>query len=279
MGKIFLCCDLDRTLIPNGDHSESPQARPIFSQIANKKSLILTYVTGRNKKLIREAIHTYDLPIPDYAVGDVGATIYKPDKHWSKLAEWHEDIQTNWHPLGWEGLKEVFQDLSFLFLQEPENQHEYKLSYYADLEIDKNSLKKEIQRHLSPSGVKANIILSKDEQKGTAVVDILPQKASKQHAIEFLRHRENLDADRIMFAGDSGNDLDVLTCGIQAVLVKNADDSVRRQALKLMSSRPDSDRLYIARGDFLGMNGHYSAGILEGLAHFFPETRAWMATT
>ncbi|WP_319575927.1 hypothetical protein [uncultured Desulfobacter sp.] len=34
MGKFFLYCDLDRTLIPNGDHSESPQARPIFSQSA-----------------------------------------------------------------------------------------------------------------------------------------------------------------------------------------------------------------------------------------------------
>ena len=32
----------------------------------------------------------------------------------------------------------------------------------------------------------------------------------------------------------------------------------------------------MAKGDFLGMNGHYSAGILEGLVHFFPGTRAWM---
>ncbi|NDY73614.1 hypothetical protein DO021_17870 [Desulfobacter hydrogenophilus] len=107
-------------------------------------TISLAYVTGRNKKLIHEAIHTYDLPIPDYAVGDVGATIYKPDKNWSNIVEWQEHIQKSWHHLGWEALKEVLQDLSFLLLQEPENQHEYKLSYYADLEIDKHSLKEDV---------------------------------------------------------------------------------------------------------------------------------------
>jgi hypothetical protein len=24
-----------------------------------------------------------------------------------------------------------------------------------------------------------------------------------------------------------------------------------------------------------GMNGHYAAGVLEGIAHFFPETTTW----
>jgi hypothetical protein len=26
----------------------------------------------------------------------------------------------------------------------------------------------------------------------------------------------------------------------------------------------------------MGMNGNYSAGILEGIAHFLPQTRAWL---
>jgi hypothetical protein len=37
------------------------------------------------------------------------------------------------------------------------------------------------------------------------------------------------------------------------------------------------DQLYIARGDFQGMNGNYSAGMLEGIAHYHPKTLAWMA--
>ena len=34
--------------------------------------------------------------------------------------------------------------------------------------------------------------------------------------------------------------------------------------------------LYLAHGGFLGMNGNYSAGILEGVAHYHPDTRLWM---
>jgi hypothetical protein len=34
--------------------------------------------------------------------------------------------------------------------------------------------------------------------------------------------------------------------------------------------------LYLAQGGFLGMNGNYSAGILEGIAHYHPETQLWM---
>jgi hypothetical protein len=36
-----------------------------------------------------------------------------------------------------------------------------------------------------------------------------------------------------------------------------------------------TDILYIARGALPGMNGNYSAGVLDGLLHFFPQTAPW----
>ena len=33
---------------------------------------------------------------------------------------------------------------------------------------------------------------------------------------------------------------------------------------------------YLAQGGFLGMNGNYSAGILEGVAYYLPDTQHWM---
>jgi hypothetical protein len=33
---------------------------------------------------------------------------------------------------------------------------------------------------------------------------------------------------------------------------------------------------YLAQGRFLGMNGNYSAGIVEGVAHYHPDIRVWM---
>ena len=39
-----------------------------------------------------------------------------------------------------------------------------------------------------------------------------------------------------------------------------------------------STALYIARGGFMGMNGNYSAGILEGFVHFIPQAAAWLGS-
>ena len=88
--------------------------------------------------------------------------------------------------------------------------------------------------------------------------------------------RKGYDESRVVFAGDSGNDLPALTSGLQAVLVANANEEVRQEAVREVTALGISAKLYLAQGDFLGMNGNYSAGVLEGLAHFLPETREWM---
>jgi len=59
---------------------------------------------------------------------------------------------------------------------------------------------------------------------------------------------------------------------LQAILVKNASKNVRKEAMKILSHKQMTDRLYLARGDFFGMNGNYTSGVLEGLVRFFPET-------
>jgi hypothetical protein len=60
-----------------------------------------------------------------------------------------------------------------------------------------------------------------------------------------------------------------------SVLVANASEDVREQAIKLAAERGNAASLYLAQGEIDGMNGNYSAGILEGLAHFLPDTRNW----
>ncbi|MDH5572982.1 MAG: haloacid dehalogenase, partial [Gammaproteobacteria bacterium] len=72
-------------------------------------------------------------------------------------------------------------------------------------------------------------------------------------------------------------DLQVITSPIQSVLVANTSDEVRNLALEQTQQQGLEDTLYIALGDFYGMNGNYSAGIIEGLAHFIPETEQWIA--
>jgi hypothetical protein len=79
-----------------------------------------------------------------------------------------------------------------------------------------------------------------------------------------------------VFAGDSGNDLQVLASAIQSVLVANADCEVVEQAKTQARQQETMAAFYLAKGGFLGMNGNYCAGILEGVAHYRPETRHWM---
>ena len=83
--------------------------------------------------------------------------------------------------------------------------------------------------------------------------------------------KQGLSAEQILYAGDSGNDLSVLSSEVPAVLVANAHPDVAAQALEASMQKGTSNRLYLAQGGYLGMNGNYSAGILEGINHFYAE--------
>lgn len=277
MPDILLCGDLDRTILPNGRQPESPWARPLLRRLAARSGLTLAYVSGRSEGLLKAAIDEYDIPVPDYAIGDVGTTIYEPRRDWAPWEDWAEEIGRDWKGKTRQDLADLFSDMPALRLQEPEKQNTFKLSYYTDAEADAKRLKREMSERLSAEGVRASLIWSVDEQEDVGLLDVLPERATKVHAIRFLMRKKGFSEDRTVFAGDSGNDLPALTSGLRAVLVRNARDDVRREARKTMADKGLEDRLYLARGGFLGMNGHYAAGVLEGLAHFLPETRDWMA--
>jgi HAD superfamily hydrolase (TIGR01484 family) len=271
--KILICSDLDRTIIPNGYQEESVSARPVLRQLAENPSIYLAYVSGRDKKLILDAIDEFYLPVPDYAIGDVGTTLYRvTDGRWQLSDDWSDEIGEDWRGFGWEKLAAVLENMEAIRLQEPEKQSRYKLSFYTDQDIDHQQLTKKIRVILANEGVRAGVVWSVDEISANGLLDIVPALANKLHAIRFLMQQEQFPADRTVFAGDSGNDLDVLTSGLQAILVKNATDEVRKETIETLSAKQMADCLYLARGNFYGMNGNYAAGLIEGLAHYIPET-------
>jgi sucrose-6F-phosphate phosphohydrolase len=272
--RILLCCDLDRTVVPNGGAPEDPKARALFAAVAARDEVILTYVSGRSRELQRQAIACYGLPQPDLAVADVGTTIYEVEgDDWRLLEAWHLEIAPDWAGRRRQDIESLVGEVNGLRLQEAEQQSRFKLSFFADTVDDPEALREPIRRRLDEAGVRASFVWSIDEAEGVGLLDVLPQRATKAHAVQFLRRRLRMPRRRTVFAGDSGNDLPALTSGLQAVLVANARDDVRSQAVQ---RAPGSDVLYLARGGFLGMNGNYAAGVLEGLAHFIPETEAWM---
>lgn len=277
--EIVLCTDLDRTVIPNGDQPESPEARPLLRQWAAHPETTLVYVSGRHEALLRAAIRDWDLPMPDYAIGDVGTTIYQVTAGtWQPWRAWAEAIATDWRGRLRAELADRLAGIAELRLQEPEKQNDFKLSYYGPPASRPDALLTEVHRRLEPLQVRASLIWSIDEQAHCGLLDVLPASANKRHAIEFLMRGKGFDPRRTVFAGDSGNDLDVLVSELQAVLVRNAPDEVRSEALRRAAEAGHPERLYLAQGGFLGMNGNYAAGVLEGLVHFLPDTLGWFAS-
>jgi HAD superfamily hydrolase (TIGR01484 family) len=278
--QLLICTDLDRTILPNGSQPESAGARSHFATLAARPEVTLAYVTGRDRQLVRKAINNYCLPQPDYVISDVGTTIYEINgDSWQLWREWQQQIAPDWMGLEQGDIRKLLLDIMDLQLQEAAKQNIYKSSFYVPLYADTDTLSVNIRQRLEASGIRANLVWSIDELREVGLLDVLPARASKKHAVFFLMRRNGFAIDDTVFAGDSGNDLPVLASEIPAVLVANASAEVRREALAQAATRGHANALYIAQGNFMGMNGNYTAGVLEGVVHYQPEVRNWLAGT
>jgi HAD superfamily hydrolase (TIGR01484 family) len=276
--KLLVCTDLDRTLIPNGPQSESPGAREHFAHLAGRPEVTLAYVSGRHRALVEKAITNYCLPIPDFVIGDVGTTIYHvgPEQQWIRQEAWEEEIAVDWAGKSHADIKLLLNGVKDLRLQERSKQNRYKLSYYVPLQSNRERLSSIINQRFEEKGIRASLIWSIDEPVGIGLLDILPARASKYHAIHALMRMHGFSYENTVFCGDSGNDLEVLASPIPAVLVANAQPVVREFALQRAETLGCERQLYIAKGRFMRMNGNYSAGMLEGIAYYHPQTLEWM---
>lgn len=276
--SLLICTDLDRTLIPNGPQSEPKGARAAFARLARSPQVCLAYVSGRHRALVEKAMEHYQLPEPDFVIGDVGTTIYHvgPGREWAHQSGWDEEISSDWGGHTHAELKSLLQGIGTLRPQEHSKQNRHKLSYYVPAKIDQGSLDTTIISRLQSLGIKCNLVWSLDEPRGIGLLDILPASASKCHAIDWLMGDQEFDTSNTVFCGDSGNDMEVLASQIPAVLVANAEAEVKQQASELAAAAGNTDTLYIAQGGFAGMNGNYSGGMLEGIAHYHPDCVALM---
>jgi len=275
--RYLLCTDLDRTLLPNGRQPESSRARDYFARLAARPELDLAYVSGRSLELITDAIADYDIPEPDYVLADVGTSIYvHAESGWQRWKDWDRKIENDWQGHSGAFLARLLTDLKGLRIQESHKQGDYKLSYYVKSDIDARPLLQQVQAALTRNGINASLVWSIDEPAQLGLLDILPASASKLQAIEFLISQQGHSMKKTVFAGDSGNDLPVLISPINSVLVANASTELKSEAIADAQKNHCSHALYVASGGCLGMNGNYSAGILEGIVHYLPEARQWL---
>ena len=276
--KLLICTDLDRTLIPNGPDSESPGAEQLFTLLAAQPNVTLAYVSGRHRTLVEDAIAGYHLPLPDFVIGDVGTTIYRvmSEHAWRRDESWEQLIAGDWCGLKHGDLADLLSNLPGLTQQETSKQNRFKLSYYFDGGEDITAVLRIAASKFEKAGVDARLVSSRDDITGQGLLDVLPLRASKRHAIEALMEMACFKLSQTVFCGDSGNDLEVLISPIPTVLVANARPEIKQQASVLAEQAGYEGQLYIAHGGLLGMNGNYRGGMLEGIAHYHPWVGEWL---
>jgi sucrose-phosphate synthase len=236
--RYLMITDIDNTLV--GDESSM---RELFGFLQDRQEEIAWGVaTGRSLELTLEAMTEYDFPMPDILICSVGTEIYYgPNLRYDK--GWQQHISYQWKA---EDIKAALADFDFLVFQEAEGQRSHKISYYLD--DRKNNRYEMVRERLKERKLRCQTIYSHGQ-----FLDILPLRASKGRAIEYLRYKFDFSPRRVMVAGDSGNDEDMIAGASRGLVVGN--HSVELENLR---NRPN---IYFSQAK-------YAAGIIDGLKHY-----------
>jgi HAD superfamily hydrolase (TIGR01484 family) len=262
----ILATDLDRTLLPNGHWPADAQAIDLFNELTRRHDVMVVYVTGRNLALTEQAIDEFGIRHPDVLVGDVGTSIRRhAEGGWHPDPGWVEHVRAMSPAWDNAAIRDAVAGLDGVVEQEAEHLNAFKQSYYVD-HARRESLLGEVERRIKGRFDEV-IVYSYDSQADKGLLDFLPDSATKQTALEYVAEHEGVDLGDVVFCGDSGNDVFPLTAGFNGVLVRNADDQLRENVLKAQAVNPDLN-LYFAQGDFKGLSGYYTSGVIEGAYHY-----------
>ncbi len=236
---------IDRLLVTDIDDTLTGDTEGLDALVARLKQgdhrWGLGIATGRNLERALEVIEELGVPMPDLLITSVGADI----SYGTKLTpdrSWHKHIDYQWDP---ERVAEAMAELPGIEPQPPEQQAKFKLSYFIDTEV---TAPREVVRHLRQKKLRVNSVFSFQ-----AYVDLLPIRASSGLAIRYLALKWGLPPERILVAGDSGNDEDMLTGNTLGVVVGNYSPE-----LEPLRGKP---RIYFAEAS-------HSWGVLEGIDHY-----------
>jgi sucrose-6F-phosphate phosphohydrolase len=266
---MLIACDLDRTLLPNGDEPDDGML-PVFFSAMSKAKHTLVYVTGRNLALVEEAKNEFELETPDYLLGEVGTVLYhKSDAGELEIdSSWQEYLQNETTPWDWNTICSNIRENDSLYLQEDWRQNPFKISYYKTITHKKETIEtlSQLRTTLEQLNIDAQVIYSEDPVEQIGLIDILPTKATKETALRYLAQQLSFGDNEIIYCGDSGNDILPLTCGFKSVLVKNASKDVIQEVFSEAKRKGTSNSVYIAKGCNT-LNGNYASGVIEGLIH------------
>ncbi|HSI67822.1 MAG TPA: HAD-IIB family hydrolase [Planococcus sp. (in: firmicutes)] len=207
----ILATDLDGTLV--GDKESLQNLWHFYEAQVYRTSLV--YITGRHFESALSLINEESLPVPDVLVTDVGTEIHLGRKLVKDL-DWLERMEQNWQPRQIQILADKVPGLTSQQLPVTN-----RCSYYAE-----NAAAVELfGQRLTEQQIPHKLIYS-----GGRDVDILPAGSGKGQALQYILEKFGLSDSKLLVAGDSGNDAEMLTLGFPSVIVGNAQPELLQQA-------------------------------------------------
>lgn len=244
-----LATDIDHTL--TGDDAALDALRQRLDALRREDNLFLVLATGRRLAQVLDGFEREGLPQADALIAQVGTEIYLPP------------FKPGMAPLAaWEArLKQVFsrrQALAFVHgvegatLQPEMYNTALKVSVYLDQAPDPDAAAETVRRRIAAAGMTATyrVVWSSGRD-----LDIIPAAAGKAKAITYLLHYLELDAEKVVVAGDSGNDLSMMRAFPRGIVVANAQPELQRLREEAREG------LFFARAGYAG-------GVAQGLRHF-----------
>ena len=194
--------------------------------------------TGRTLDEALALMDDLDVRVPDVMITAGGSELHYgthllPDRSWERQIRYRWDRQEVAEVMAKiPGLRPVAQAAT-----------KYRLRYRLD--PDKAPTLREIRRRVRQEGLRVTTILDHE-----VFLDVIPVRASPGLAIRFFCFKWNLEPQRLLVAGDSGNDWDMLSGDTLGVVVSNHTPELER-----LRGRP---RVHFAKSA-------HARGILEGI--------------
>lgn len=234
-------CNRPRLLISDIDNTLTGCRSSAFAFAGWRTRSTLPFIvaTGRSLAAAQTILRQWGLPMPDAFIVDVGTRLMIADGKggWRECDDYARLLDNGWDR------NAVHRALATLPLspQPAETEGPHKISFFGN-ERDANA----IRQALAAAGQSARVVFSHGR-----LIDVLAPNGGKAAAIAAYAQSQGLSLAQCVAAGDSGNDVDMLTACGRAIVVGNAGSE-----LDDLPERPG----------LLRVHDHHAAGVLEGLA-------------
>lgn len=245
MSAFLFVSDLDHTLVGNDSSLNHLQQRlEEHRQLYGTK---IVYATGRSLYLYRELAQEKGLMTPDALITSVGTEIYFDLSQIHYDPSWAEILSQGWNR---EKIVEIANKYTKLKPQPESEQNPFKISYYLP-EKEAVNVIPQLKAELSTTELQTKLVYS-----GSWDLDILPINGDKGLALKYLRKKWQIEPDKIVACGDSGNDIALFQGEERGIIVGNAKNELRQ-----WYNNHQKSHHYLSTATYAG-------GILEGLKYF-----------